>query len=230
MLRILLSLIAPVGLCPVDAPVPVPVMAPGTAPVFAPGSAPAFGDEELRAAYADAVSFEGFLAAAEARRDLWVGNWERSDVPATLLERARALVRDSGPWRILAIAVDSCSDSVSTVPYLARLAEQVEGLDLRVLDPDRGAPWMEAHRSPDGRPTTPTVLLLDADYELRGCFVEQPEPVQDFWLPALEAGTARGLMERKMQWYTDDAGRTTMAEFVDILAAASTDQPICPGM
>lgn len=226
MLQILLSLLAPVGACSAEAPVP--------------GST--FVEEDLQAAYAEAVSFEVFLDSAESRRGLWIENWERSDVPSPLLERARALVRASSQssakasggdppfWRILAISVDSCSDSVSTVPYLARLAEQVDGLELRVLDPERGAPWMEAHRTPDGRPSTPTVLLLDADYELRGCFIEQPKPVQEFWLPALEDGTARAEMRRKLEWYTADAGHTTMAEFVDILAAAPTDQPICPGL
>jgi hypothetical protein len=84
-------------------------------------SAPAT-DSTLVALYERGQDFATFYAAARARRELWVRNWEQGRVPADALARARAL---PGRWRILAVALDACSDSVNTIPFLARLAPSV---------------------------------------------------------------------------------------------------------
>lgn len=128
------------------------------------------------------------------------------------------------------IAVASCSDSVSTVPYLARLVEALDSVELRIVDSEDGRPWMEAHRSPDGRATTPTILVLDDEYRVRGCWVEQPAALQSWWLDVLARGDQAEEFDRKMAWYEEEAGRETLREFVEVLEAAGSDEPICPGL
>jgi len=181
--------------------------------------------EEYRELWEDGQSWEAFLADAENRRDLWLENWAESEgLDPALVARATAA---GGTWYILAVAVDACSDSVSTIPFLARLAERVEGLELRIVDSDAGAWIMDENPTPDGRPATPTVVLLTPEFEQRGCFIERPTPLQTRVIENPDGLDQRGLYEFKMEWYADDAGATTAAEFVEILEAAAAGGVRC---
>jgi hypothetical protein len=194
-------------------------------PVAPTAEAPAALDSALlEDLYGRGREFGAFLDTASARREQWVANYEQGRVLDDLVARARAV---PGRWRLLVVTVDACSDSVSTLPYLARLAEAVETIDLRVVDPEAGGAVMEARRSPDGRATTPTLVLLDAEGRERGCWVEQPAGVQSWWL-AVPREKQRDLLEKKMDWYADDAGTSTVREVVEMLEAAAAGRTVCP--
>jgi hypothetical protein len=196
--------------------------------VCSPGPAPwAEVHDDLESVYGSAAPWSEFYAGADARRAIWERNWTEGRVPEDLLERARAT---GGPWKILAITEAGCSDSVNTIPYLARLAEALESTELRVVNSTVGRPWMEAHRSPDGRASTPTVLLLDENWEIRGCWIEQPVGLQAFWLDVVARDAMAQEVGRKMAWYEEEAGQETLREFVEVMEAARTDSPICPGL
>ncbi len=189
------------------------------------------GADTLAALWEQAEGFEAFLPDAAGRNALWQTNWDRSAgvLDREVVARVRAGVRsESGPWRLLVVADAGCSDSMSTIPFLARLAAEVEGLELRIIGSDRGRFLMEAHPTPDGRGATPTVLLLDGAWGVAGCWVEQPGELQGWWL-----GEARGLggrerMQRKMAWYEADAGRETVRDILELLDAAREGARICP--
>lgn len=184
------------------------------APAFSPVG---MASDSLRAIYESGQSFPEFLAAAERRKEMWQANYAAGEtVDATMVARAHAV---GGTWHILVVAIDSCSDSVSTIPYLARLVEQVEGLEMRIVLPTVGKSVQEAHRTPDGRAATPTVVLLNPNWDVVGCFVERPVALRD-WLEAHKG-------ESKMDWYADDLGRTTVAQFVDVLEKAGHGEMRC---
>lgn len=199
-------------------------MSAATAPLMAMPARPP--SDSLEDVFRNGMSWEAFYAAADARRALWERNWTGATVPAELLERARAA---GGPWRILAVTEPGCSDSVNTLPWIAKLAELLPSLELRLVDSKVGRPWMEAHRSPDGRASTPTVLVLDEQYRIRGCWIEQPAAVAAFWLDIVARDAARQEIDRKMSWYAEDAGRETLREFVEVLEGAKSGSIICPG-
>lgn len=182
---------------------------------------PASTLEEL---YRAGQTFADFLDAAEARRPLWLDNWSRAEVPAGLLERAQAL---TGSWRLLAVAVDGCSDSVNTIPFIAKLVEQVGNIDMRIIDIDVGQPLMETHRTPDGRAATPTLILIDAVGQETGCWVERPATLQHWVLENPEGLSRRDLVSRKMEWYYEDAGATTLTEIVAMIEAAERGNHVC---
>lgn len=192
----------------------------GTRP--APVAAPA--DTSLAALYATGETFERFLAKAAARRAMWVRNWEQAVIPADLLAMARAV---PGVWRILVSAVDGCSDSVNTIPYLARLVALVPALEMRIVQPGPGRVIMEAHRTPDGRPATPTVVILDAEGRDVGCWVERPAALQELALKARAAGTIDDFQRNKQRWYDADAGASTVREVVEVLVAAAAGDARC---
>lgn len=188
-----------------------------------PGPAAA-ADSTLEALYASGVDYRTFLANARARREQWVRHTERAVVPADALDAARAL---RGRWRLLVAAVDGCSDSVNTIPYLAALAEQVPSLELRIVAPGPGRPVMESHRTPDGRAATPTVVILDGSGADVGCWVERPAKLQAMAIEARAAGTIDAFSRDKQQWYDADAGASTIREVVAVLVAAEAGTPRC---
>lgn len=213
-----LAALALAGLLELGAP---PVTGPPC--LDAPSASPA--DDELRALYRSGRAYADFLERATRRAELWHGNTDRSaDIDMALVERARAV---GGTWYFLAVAIDACSDSVSTIPYLARLVAMVEGLEMRIVDSTVGRAVMEAHPTPDGRPATPTVLLLDSGFDEAGCFIERPPSLQTWILEEGGALPSEELYERKMAWYADDAGHQTVETFVEMLEAAAAGRSIC---
>jgi hypothetical protein len=180
--------------------------------------------DSLRAMYESGQPFGEFLQAAVGRKELWHSNYERSVVvDSALLAKVRAI---PGPWRILAVAVDGCSDSVNTLPYIARLAELVDGLDVRIVNSTAGRSIMEAHPTPDGRAATPTFLLLDANWNKVGCFIERPPALVQF-MQENKDKPANQLQSSKMEWYADDAGRQTLQQLLVMLQGAAEGKTVC---
>jgi len=181
-------------------------------------------DSTLVALYDAGQPWTEFLGAARARRAQWLENAARPLAPADAVARARAL---PGRWRLLAVAVDSCSDSVNTIPFLAQLVAQVPQLEMRVLSPTQGRALMEARRTPDGRAATPTVIILDAEGNEAGCWIERPAALQAIALQAGAGGGTTAFAERKAAWYAADAGASTVAEVVALLERAATGARGC---
>ncbi|MGD8322185.1 MAG: prolyl oligopeptidase family serine peptidase, partial [Gemmatimonadota bacterium] len=192
------------------------------APQGASAASPRPASDSLRALYGRGRTFSDFLGGARRQREQWVTHYEEGRVPADLLARARAV---GGTWRILAVAEDWCGDSANTVPYVARLVEHVEGLDMRVVGAAEGRAVMNAHRTPDGRPATPTLILLDADWNEAGAMVERPSPLVDWYLQNRGDMNSEDLHRHIFEWYDRDAGRATLADVVSLLESAAAGSP-----
>ena len=159
----------------------------------------------------DGVTWQQFLDDARARRNTWQTNAGRTSFDEALVER---LKRAGDGLTILAVSIDTCSDSVHTIPYIANLAAQA-GIDLRIIDPTAGASVLERYRTPDDRGATPTVVLIRGGREV-GAWVERPEPLQSWFLSMSHVGQ-RARVDRKMSWYEWDRGDTTVEEFVALV-------------
>jgi len=190
-----------------------------------PAVRPCLPADTLGALHASGVTFDRFLADAKQRKDVWTANYQaglQSD-PA-LVARADMV---SGRWRVLVVAVDSCSDSVHTIPWIAGLIEPHERIDLRIVLPDAGKSVMEAHRTHDGRAATPTVLLLDDKGEVRGCIIERPQALVDWLASPPDSLKDQSTFQRKMSWYAADSGQAIRTEFVAMLEAAERGERQC---
>ncbi len=185
---------------------------------------PSAADSTLEALYASGKDYRVFLAEARARRAQWEANTSAAIVAPDVLATAAAI---PGRWRILVSAIDGCSDSVNTIPYLARLVELVPSLEMRIVLPDAGKPIMESHRTPDGRAATPTVVILDEAGNDRGCWVERPALLQTKAITARGAGLIDQFAREKQGWYDADAGASTVREVVAVLQAAAAGTPRC---
>jgi Thioredoxin len=158
--------------------------------------------------YDKGVPFARFLADAKSLKSEWDANFAGATIEDVSLARAKAL---KGSWRILVVAEDSCHDSLYTVPYLAKLVgASPDTLSMRIVRKAVGLPVMEAHRTPDGRPATPTIVVLDSEGGVKGAIAERPAALWEF----SKEHSGRG--ERR-QWYAEDKGRHAIAEILDLI-------------
>jgi len=208
-MSILLSLLTATLLSPAK---PTPATAPAS------GQAITAADSTLRQLFDRGTPYTEFLANARARRELWQRNTSWATPPDALVMRARAT---GGGWKLLAVAVDGCSDSVSTIPYLAQLVALLPGVELRIIGSDVGRMIMNAHKTPDGRAATPTVLLLDVDFTERGAFIERPAELQQWMMAQKGILSDAEANARKMVWYDEDKGIKTLTEIVELMERAA---------
>lgn len=182
------------------------------------------GDDLLRTLYEGGRTFSDFLGNARRRAELWRRLADEGTVSPELVSRARAV---GGTWRILAVAEDWCGDSAYNLPYVAKLVEQVEGLELRIVDSTEGRTLMEAHRTPDLRPATPTLILMDEAWNEVGCFVERPSPLMAWYMENVATKTTDEVHEYILDFYDADGGKATARDLVEILEAAVAGRPRC---
>ena len=181
-------------------------------------------DTAYQRLFESGLTMEDFLASAKGRREQWLRNVGQAAVPDAVLATARSA---PGPWRLLVVAVDGCSDSVNTVPYIAKLAQMLIGVELRIINSDVGRAIMNAHRTPDGRGATPTVILLDSSFEERGCWIERPSVLRTWMADNKGKVKDSDLFDHKMSWYDEDKGGQTIAEVAAMIEAAGRGEKRC---
>lgn len=164
----------------------------------------------LTTLFDQAQPWPDYLQATTQQRDQWTRNAARP-VPEALVNRLKAA---GTGLRLLVVAEDWCSDSVNTVPYLASLAARA-GVELRVVNSQAGRGVMEAHRTPDGRAATPTVILLREGREV-GAWVERPAVLQSWMLGAGAALAQADRQQRKLSWYEWNRGDDTLGDIVTL--------------
>ena len=113
-----------------------------------------------------------------------------------LVERAKAA---SHGLRLVIVAEDWCPDSAYTVPYVASLARS-SGIPLRILDRVTGEPLLLAHRTPDGRTATPTIVLW-RDGRDAGAWVERPAELQRMFLSMSTNAESAERFSQRHTWY-----------------------------
>ena len=96
----------------------------------------------MKERYLAATDFRSYLESVGKNKELWHAIYERASISPEILDEAR---RIPGTWHMLALSEDWCGDAVNLLPVLARLAEQVPGLDLRLLSRDQNPDLMDAH-------------------------------------------------------------------------------------
>lgn len=189
--------------------------------VLAGGAALRARTPTIAARYGDALTYAEFAATDTARQALWEEVEARAATDTTdLTPVAAGQVR----WRLLVVAERSCTDAANTVPYLAAAADRSPFIELRLLRKADAPDLLAAHPLGD-RQATPLVLVYDADFELRGAWIEQPEPLRAMVL-ALEDSVGRDSVRARVRtWYRDDAGRSALGEVLGIMERGAPARP-----
>ena len=106
-----------------------------------------------------ALPFDRYVAASTQHRGLWEGLYRTARLPEWALGALPAGVLR----RLLVLAEDWCGDASNTVPVLARLADAVPGLELRVIRRDEHPEVMDRYLT-NGSRSIPIVIALDEGF------------------------------------------------------------------
>ncbi len=157
--------------------------------------------------------FAELLGRPLSNKPLWEAIYNRATVDDELISRVQAL---GGRWHLLVLNEDWCGDSVNILPYLAKLTDGLENMEMRIVRRDENLDIMDAHLTGKSR-SIPVVILLDEDFRECGWWGPRPTELQS-WV--IEEGLKLPKDERYKQvrtWYARDRGQTTMAEIVGML-------------
>jgi hypothetical protein len=168
---------------------------------------------DFRTQWEQALPFEHFVAASAAEHQaLWQGIYRLTPVP----DWARTVLPGGQTRHLLVLAEDWCNDGSSTVPALARWADAVDGLDLRILRRDEHPELMDRYLT-NGSRSIPIVIVLDEDYEEIGHWGPRPVPLQA-WVMANKDTMPKPERTREIRrWYARDKGETAIREIVGVL-------------
>lgn len=177
----------------------------------------------MRNRFESGRTFHELLQAVRKNEALWRDVHARAQIPDDVLAAVQEL---TGHWYLLALSEDWCGDAVNLLPFLARLAEQADNVDLRILGRDDSPDLMDTHLTDGRNRSIPVVMALDSDFQERGWWGPRPAPLQEWVVGeglALESGPRYREIRR---YYARDKGRTFLAEIVALLQEAERVDPV----
>ena len=174
----------------------------------------------MRDRFESALRFPDYLETVRKNEALWRGvhRWVR--LPGHVVDEARAL---AGTWHLLALSEDWCGDAVNILPVVARFAEAVPNVDLRVLSRDENPDIMDAHLTGGRSRSIPVVILYDRDFRERGWWGPRPGRLQKWVMGEgmkMEPGPRYAETRR---FYARDRGKAILSEVLDLIRSAATD-------
>ena len=168
---------------------------------------------DFKALWDKALTFDSFVASCKAEHcGLWQGIYNLARIPAW----ATAAVPPTAGLKLLVIAEDWCGDASSTIPILARFADTVPGMQLRILRRDEHPELMDRYLT-NGSRSIPIVIVLDESFRELGHWGPRPSLLQAWVLENRPLVPKAELYPQIRKWYARDRGETTLRE---VLTAA----------
>ena len=146
-------------------------------------------------------------------RPLWEGTYRTARVAESARNRA---LRIEVPWRMLVLTEDWCGDASNAVPVLAKFAEAIPNVELRLLKRDENLELMDRYLT-DGSRSIPIAILLDERLVPIGRWGPRPTELQELVLREKRAGkrTNSEIYREARRWYARDRGATMLGELLE---------------
>jgi hypothetical protein len=161
-------------------------------------------------------TFDELLARPKTNGDMWNAIYKRAALEPDAAARAKAINKRVN---LLVLNEDWCGDSVNILPYVARLVEASNLIEMRIVGRDTNRDLMDAHLTGHSR-SIPVVVVYDENFHELGWWGPRPAPLQQ-WM------TTDGLALPKPDrypliraWYARDKGRTIVSEILSIIEKA----------
>lgn len=165
------------------------------------------------------MPFETFVADSTEHKGLWEGVHRLARLPEWAADV------DGAGRRLLVLAEDWCGDASNTVPVLAKWADQVDGLELRIIRRDEHPDVMDRFLT-NGSRSIPIVIVLDEAGSVVGHWGPRPSELQGFVMDNKSTVPKQELYPRVRRWYARDRGATTIC---DVAAVAGIELPALAG-
>ncbi len=186
---------------------------------------PSAQEESFESLYDHGMEYETYIA--DLQNEKWRNLYENSEpIREDLLAGIQVV---PGSWKLLVFNEGESVDAVHTISQVARLANRVESLELRVSgDSEQTENIADRYRTYDGRSAYPVILLLDGNYREVGCWVERPAELQRSLSDRFEQQEDEEVGDFLADWYRQNRGVRTMDEIIRIVRAANAGEGICP--
>ena len=169
--------------------------------------------EILRRRFFSGATFAEQLARPKDNLELWEAIYRRAALAPEASARASAL---HGSWHMLILNEDWCGDSANILPYLARLEECCQNIEMRILARDSNRDLMDAHLTGTSR-SIPLAIVYDESFVERGSWGPRPGPLQA-WVLAEGLALPKSDRYRHIRtWYARDRGTTVVSEILTIM-------------
>jgi hypothetical protein len=168
---------------------------------------------DLAAVWSGAIPYARFVADVREAHPLWDAVYRTAAIPDWARARADRLAR---PIRLLAIVEGWCGDGGSTVPVLAKLADETARLELRVIRRDEHPDVMDRYLT-NGARSIPIVVALDEAGRERGHWGPRPAELQAWVMAHKDALPKEERFREVRRWYARDRGRSTLREVLDLV-------------
>lgn len=162
----------------------------------------------MRALWDESIPYEQFVQEAEKNRQLWEGIYRTARIPSWAVDQACARASRA---RLLVIAEDWCGDASNTVPILARLGDEAECLEMRLIKRDEHPEVMDRYLT-NGTRSIPIVIALDQDFRELGHWGPRPAELQAWVIANKDHMPKTELYPETRRWYAKDRGVTTLRE------------------
>ncbi len=178
-----------------------------------------------RTRYYGGQTFADFLARPTVNHELWVAITQRVLIPVDYSARVEAL---HGHWHLLVLSEDWCGDAVNIVPLVAKLADSVSNMDLRILARDENLDIMDAHLTDGKSRSIPIVILLNEKFHECGWWGPRPRDLQK-WVIETGLKLPKDVRYKEIRtFYARDRGLTTIREIVEMLEECCLRGPTSP--
>lgn len=171
---------------------------------------------DFKRLWEQALAFEAFVDSCKAEHcGLWKGVYNLARIP----DWASAAVPPGTVRKLLVIAEDWCGDASNTVPIVAKFANLVPGIELRVILRDQNPEVMDQYLT-NGARSIPIVIALDESFQEIGHWGPRPTELQT-WVMANRATLPKSeLYPQVRRWYARDRGETTLREVLEAAGLA----------
>jgi hypothetical protein len=167
----------------------------------------------LRQRFFDGCTFAELLARPKDNGVLWEAIYKRARINEQAGVRAGNL---RGHWHLLVLNEDWCGDSVNILPYIARLEECCDNIDMRILSRDLNRDLMDSHLT-NGSRSIPIAIVYDHDFVEQGWWGPRPGPLQK-WVVSEGLALPKPDRYRHIRtWYARDKGETVVSELLTIM-------------
>ena len=163
-------------------------------------------------AFLEGKSFSRFIDEAKVNKGLWAELAERAPLDEAAAGR---ISRSGGPWRLLVLVDDWCGDALNTLPFISRLADASENVELRIVPRDDFREIRDRHLTRGSR-SIPIVILLDADGVARGSWGPRPTLLQALFEGGLRTLPSKERYRELRRCYARDRGASTAREITEL--------------
>lgn len=162
----------------------------------------------MRVLWDQAIPFPRFVEEASRNRSQWEGLYRTANIPSWAVTAARDR---AGSARLLVIAEDWCGDASRTVPLLARLGQEANCLEVRMIRRDEHPELMDRYLT-NGSRSIPIAIALDDELNEIGHWGPRPRELQEWVMANRDRMPRNHILRETRRWYEQDRGETTLRE------------------